>query len=63
MNISAPFIARPAATTLLTIAITLAGLFSFFQLPVSPLNSQKKAPPRPWFLAKVIFVAMVACVS
>src|SRR5579859_4060551 len=37
MNISAPFIARPVATTLLTIGITLAGLFSFFQLPVSPL--------------------------
>jgi multidrug efflux pump len=37
MNISAPFIARPVATTLLTIGILLAGLFSFFQLPVSPL--------------------------
>ena len=37
MNISAPFIARPVATTLLTIGITLAGIFAFFQLPVSPL--------------------------
>jgi multidrug efflux pump len=37
MNVSAPFIARPVATTLLTIGITLAGLFAFFRLPVSPL--------------------------
>ncbi len=37
MNISAPFIARPVATTLLTIAITLAGLLGFMRLPVSPL--------------------------
>ena len=37
MNISAPFIARPVATTLLTIGITLAGVFAFFKLPVSPL--------------------------
>jgi multidrug efflux pump len=37
MNISAPFIARPVATTLLTIAIALAGLMGFSRLPVSPL--------------------------
>ena len=37
MNISAPFIARPVATTLLTIGIALAGVFAFFRLPVSPL--------------------------
>src|SRR5690348_5788449 len=37
MNISAPFIARPVATTLLTIGIALAGIFAFFQLPVAPL--------------------------
>ena len=37
MNISAPFIARPVATTLLTIAIALAGLLGFSRLPVSPL--------------------------
>ncbi len=37
MNISAPFIARPVATTLLTIAIALAGAFAFFKLPVAPL--------------------------
>ncbi len=37
MNISAPFIARPVATTLLTIGITLAGIFAFFKLPISPL--------------------------
>ncbi|WP_428483230.1 efflux RND transporter permease subunit [Rhodopila sp.] len=37
MNLSAAFIARPVATTLLSIGITLAGLFAFFRLPVSPL--------------------------
>ncbi len=37
MNISTPFIARPVATTLLTVGITLAGIFAFFKLPVSPL--------------------------
>ena len=37
MNISAPFIARPIATTLLTIAIALAGIFAYMKLPVSPL--------------------------
>jgi multidrug efflux pump len=37
MNLSAPFIARPVATTLLTVGITLAGIFAFFKLPVSPL--------------------------
>src|SRR5262249_13890271 len=37
MNISAPFIVRPVATTLLTIAIALAGILGFSKLPVSPL--------------------------
>jgi multidrug efflux pump len=37
MNISAPFIARPVATTLLTIGIALAGIFAYLKLPVSPL--------------------------
>ena len=37
MNISAPFIVRPVATTLLTLAITLAGVLGFSKLPVSPL--------------------------
>jgi multidrug efflux pump len=37
MNISAPFIGRPVATTLLTIGIALAGIFAYFKLPVSPL--------------------------
>ena len=37
MNISAPFISRPIATTLLTIAIALAGLLGYRALPVSPL--------------------------
>ena len=37
MNISAPFIARPVATTLLTIGIAIAGILGFSKLPVSPL--------------------------
>ncbi len=37
MNISEPFIHRPVATTLLLIAIALAGAVAFRLLPVSPL--------------------------
>ncbi len=37
MSISAPFIRRPVATSLLTVAIFLAGLVSFPFLPVAPL--------------------------
>src|ERR1700678_2545261 len=37
MNISRPFIFRPVATTLLTIAVALAGAIAFFVLPVAPL--------------------------
>ncbi len=37
MNISAPFIRRPVATTLLTVAIAFAGAIGFAVLPVSPL--------------------------
>jgi multidrug efflux pump len=37
VNLSAPFIARPVATTLLTIGIALAGLVAFLKLPVAPL--------------------------
>src|SRR5437868_1558624 len=37
LNVSLPFIARPVATTLLTIGVALAGAVAFFQLPVSPL--------------------------
>jgi multidrug efflux pump len=37
MNISAPFIGRPIATTLLTVAIVLAGIVAFLQLPTAPL--------------------------
>jgi len=37
MNISAPFVHRPVATTLLTVAIALAGAIAFNILPVSPL--------------------------
>ena len=37
VNLSAPFIARPVATTLLTIGLALAGMVAFTGLPVSPL--------------------------
>ena len=37
MHISAPFIRRPVATTLLSSAILLAGAVGFYFLPVSPL--------------------------
>jgi multidrug efflux pump len=37
MNISAPFIARPVATTLLTAGVLLVGVIAFKVLPVSPL--------------------------
>jgi len=37
MSISSPFIHRPVATTLLTVAIALAGGVAFKYLPVSPL--------------------------
>lgn len=36
-NISEPFIHRPVATTLLTLAIALAGIVAFRLLPVAPL--------------------------
>src|SRR5580658_6603660 len=37
MNISAPFILRPVATTLLTVAVAIAGAIAFEVLPVAPL--------------------------
>lgn len=37
MNLSAPFVRRPVATTLLTLALALAGLVAFRLLPVAPL--------------------------
>jgi len=37
MNISRPFILRPVATTLLMVAIILAGAFAYHELPVSAL--------------------------
>ncbi len=37
MNISEPFIRRPVATTLLMIALALAGSLAFYELPISPL--------------------------
>jgi len=37
VNISAPFIRRPVATTLLTVAVALAGAMAFMVLPVAPL--------------------------
>src|SRR5690349_25028001 len=37
MSISAPFIKRPVATALLTLALALAGSIAYGLLPVSPL--------------------------
>ena len=37
MNLSALFIKRPVATSLLAIAIALSGLLAYFRLPVAPL--------------------------
>src|SRR6516164_8972292 len=37
MSISTPFIKRPVATSLLTIALALAGGIAFFFLPVAPV--------------------------
>jgi multidrug efflux pump len=37
MNLSTPFIHRPVATTLLTVAIALAGILAFAMLPVAEL--------------------------
>jgi multidrug efflux pump len=36
-NLSAPFIARPVATTLITLGIALAGVLGFELLPIAPL--------------------------
>jgi multidrug efflux pump len=37
MNISGPFIRRPVATSLLSVAILITGMIAYFFLPVSPL--------------------------
>ncbi len=37
MNLSAPFIHRPVATTLLTLGLSLAGMLGFSLLPIAPL--------------------------
>jgi multidrug efflux pump len=37
MSMSAPFVTRPVATTLLTAAIAMAGVLAFLKLPVAPL--------------------------
>jgi len=37
MNVSAPFIKRPVASTLLAVAVVLAGGTGYMQLPVAPL--------------------------
>src|SRR5437868_12541329 len=36
-SLSAPFIRRPAGTTLLTVALAISGMLAYFFLPVSPL--------------------------
>ena len=37
MNLSSPFIKRPVGTTLLTVAVAIAGAVAFMVLPVAPL--------------------------
>ncbi|HEX9325422.1 MAG TPA: efflux RND transporter permease subunit, partial [Reyranella sp.] len=37
MNVSEPFIRRPIATTLLSVALLLAGIVAYRMLPVAPL--------------------------
>ena len=37
MNISAPFVRRPVATTLVTLGLVLAGFFGYLKLPIAPL--------------------------
>src|SRR5262249_37477074 len=37
MNVSAPFIKRPIATSLLALAVLLSGMLAFRTLPVAPL--------------------------
>ena len=37
MSISTPFIKRPIATSLLTVALAMAGALAFYFLPVAPL--------------------------
>src|SRR2546428_8878142 len=37
MSISTPFIKRPIATSLLTLALAMAGALAFYFLPVAPL--------------------------
>src|SRR5258707_14572454 len=37
MNISGPFIRRPVATSLLSVAVLITGVIAYFFLPVSPL--------------------------
>ena len=37
MNLSAVFIARPVATTLLSLGVAIAGVLSYALLPVAPL--------------------------
>ena len=37
MGLIGVFIARPVATTLLTLGLALAGVLAYFQLPVAPL--------------------------
>src|SRR5579872_2099806 len=37
MSLSAPFVRRPVATTLLSLGLVVAGVIAFFKLPVAPL--------------------------
>ncbi|WP_256671047.1 hypothetical protein [Pseudomonas sp. FSL R10-0765] len=42
MNLSAPFIQRPIATTLLAVGLALFGVLAFNLLPVAPCSAPTK---------------------
>src|SRR5207237_907115 len=44
MNISAPFIRRPVGTALLTVAVALAGMVAYLQLPVALTAARANLP-------------------
>jgi len=58
MNLSAPFVARPVATTLLAIGVVLAGAVAFTQLPVSPLmiSRQAMSNSRAWASSRAVIL-------
>jgi multidrug efflux pump len=52
MNLSAPFIRRPVATTLLTLALALGGLLGLLRLPAAPMPDVDL--PTIWMWAEMV---------